>query len=437
VNFLVHALSYDYPEALRVVGEKTQEPEVRTLLLRMAGTLSAGEPEGVFLAREAYARGETWGNSYERDVQTLKTWTDAYVSLTLSASLIVIIAVVSMMIYPVQTSFVVTLAGMAILTTVAGAWIIHRAAPKEIKTASLPGFASRGQTMARGLFKLLCPAAIIVCAILVLLNVDVGWILLAASAFALPPGFVIMWDDRKIDREDDDIAGFVRSVGGATKAIGTSISNAVSRIDMRATASLYGAVKRLKARLNTGINEQLCWDKFVGETGSEQVNRSLKIFRDAVELGADPGTAGDQASMFAMKVALLRQRRKLVSSGFSWLTMIMHAVTTGLMIFIVGVLAVFAGAIQSISDLQTGGGMPLPTFGFFGNTTQLELFHTLVIMVILVFTVANAFAIRAAGGGHHYKFLFYFGLLAGMSGLAILLTPHVVGLALGTMAPIM
>ena len=437
VNFLVHSLNYDYPEALRVVGEKTDEPEVRALLLRMAGTLAAGEPEHVFLAREAFVRGETWGNSYERAVQTLKTWTDAYVSLTLSAALIVVVAVISMMIYPVQTSFVVVLCGMAILATVAGAWIIHRAAPKEIKTASLPGFSSRGQTLARGLFKLLFPAGLIVCGLLAWLNVDLGWILLVASAFALPPGLIIMWDDRKIERQDDDIAAVIRSLGAAAKAVGTSVSDAVSKLDMRSAASLHGAVKRLRARLNTGINNDLCWDKFVGETGSEQVNRSLRILRDAVEMGADPGTAGDQASIYAMKVSLLRQRRKLVSTGFTWLTTVMHAVTCALMLFICGVLVVFSGAIKGMASAETGGGMPLPTFGFFGDSTQLELFHTFVIIVILVFIVANAFAIRAAGGGHHYKFLFYFGILAGISGLAILLMPHVVGMALGTMAPIM
>ena len=41
------------------------------------------------------------------NVQTLKTWTDAHVSLTLSAALIVVVHLISMMIYPVQTSFVV------------------------------------------------------------------------------------------------------------------------------------------------------------------------------------------------------------------------------------------------------------------------------------------------------------------------------------------
>jgi len=436
VDFLVQRLNYDYPEACRVVAEKTEEPQPRAILLRMAGTLASGEPEHVFLAREAYVQGETWGNAYERNLQSLKTWTDAYISLTLSAALIVIVAVISMMIYPVQTAFVILLAGMAILATVAGAWVIHRAAPKEIKTASLQE-TSQGETYARGLFKLLLPAGLIICPILAWLNVDLGWVLLAASAFALPPGLIIMWDDRKIDKHDDDIAGLLRSLGSAAKAIGTTISAAVDKVDKRSAASLQQPLKRLSARLHTGINTQLCWDKFVGETGSEQVNRSVKMFRDAADMGADPSIAGEQSSMYAMKVRLLREKRKLVSTGFTWLTMAMHIVTCGLMLFICGVLTVFAGAITSMADLETGGGMPLPTFGFFGDATQLQLFHTLVIIVILVFTVANAFAIRAAGGGHQYKFLFYFGILGAMAGLALLLTPRMVGMALGTMAPIM
>jgi len=436
VNFLVHQLSYDYPEACRVVGERTKESAPRAILLRMAGTLSMGEPEQVFLAREAFVQGETYSNAYERNLQALKTWTDAYVSLTLSASLIVVIAVISMMIYPVQTSFVIILAGMAILATVAGAWVIHRSAPKEIKTHSLP-VTSSGQTLARYLFKLLFPACIIVCSILAWVGIDLGWILLAVAAFMLPPGLIVMWDDRLIDKHDDNVAGLLRSLGGVAKAIGTTVSDAVGKLDIRSTASLQGGIKRLNARLQTGIKSSLCWEKFVGETGSEHVNRSIRIFRDAVNIGADPGMAGNEASLYAMKVSLLRAKRKLVSSGFSWLTIIMHVVTSGLMLFICGVLMVFAGAIEGMSSLETSGSMALPTFGFFGDATQLTLFHTLIVIVILVFTAANAFAIKAVDGGHNYKFLFYFSIMAAMSGAAMLVVPQMVGMALGTMAPMM
>jgi flagellar protein FlaJ len=198
------------------------------------------------------------------------------------------------------------------------------------------------------------------------------------------------------------------------------------------------AVKRLKARLHTGVSTELAWQKFVGETGSEHVHRSVTILRDAVDLGADPGKAGDQSSFYAMKIALLRARRKLVSVGFSWLVVVMHAAITGLMLFLCGVLMVFAGAIKGMGSMEAGGyGGVLPTFGFFGDASQLELFRTVVIIVIAVFTVANAFVIRAAEGGHHYKFLFYFGILAAVSGLAILVTPNLVSMALGSIVPIM
>ena len=437
VNFLVHKLNYDYPEACRVVGENTDDPDPRAILLRMAGTLSSGEPEHIFLAREAFVQGETYSNAYERDLQSLKSWNDAYVSLILSASLVLIIGVISMMIYPVQTGFVVLLAGMAILITVVGSWIIHRASPKEIKTHSLPD-RSRGQNLARGLFRLLIPAGLVICFILALLNVGLGWILLVASAMALPPGLVIIWDDRKIDKHDNDIAGVLRSLGSVAKAVQTTVSDAVNKLDIRSTASFQGAIKRLKARLQTGINTNLCWQKFVGETGSEHVHRSVKIFRDAVTLGADPEEAGQQSSLFAMKIALLRARRGLVASGFSWLCIAMHATTCGLMLFITGVLAVFAGAVEAMGALDAGEyPSAMPTFGFFGDAAQMGLFNTLIIMIILVFTVANAFAIKATVGGHGYKFLFYFSILAAISGAAIILTPHLVGMTLGTVAPAM
>ncbi len=437
ITSMVQRLNYDYPEACRIVGEKTMEPEPRAILLRMAGTLMAGEPEHIFLAREAHVQGETYGNAYERDLQTLKSWTDAYVSLLLSASLIVIVAVISMMIYPVQNSFLFLLTGLTILVSVAGAWVIHRAAPKEIKTHSLPE-TSRGQSLARMLFRLTVPVGVFICCVLAWMNVDLGLILLLGSAIVLPPGLLIVWDDQKIDKHDHDIAGVLRSLGGAAKAMGSTVSHAVSAIDLRSTASLQGSLKRLKTRLITDINPDLCWSKFASETGSEHVHRSVQIFRDAVEMGADPQVAGEQSSLYAMKITLLRAKRKLVSSGFSWLCILMHATVCALMLFICGVLKVFSGALEGMEELNAvEGSSNLPTFGFFGETTQLQLFGNMVTIVILIFTVSNAFAIRAAYGGHHYKFLFYFGILMAISGISFLIVPHIVNTMLGTMAPMM
>jgi flagellar protein FlaJ len=401
----------------------------------MAGTFVSGEPENIFLKREAAVQGETYSNAYERDLQTLKNWTDAYIALLLSASLIIIVGVISMMIYPVQDTFIMFLAFLTIVVTVAGAWVIHRAAPKEIKTHSLSTI-SQGQKLSKFLVKTVVPFGVLVCTVMALLHVDIGWIMLMGSATVLPPGLVILWDDRKIDKQDNDISGVIRSLGGAAKAISSTISHAVSKLDIKATHSLQGCISRLQTRLQTGINPSICWEMFVGETGSEQIHRSMYIFRDAVNFGADPAIASDQASLYAMKINLLRAKRSLVSSNFTWLCLVMHGVVCALMLFIYGVLKVFSEAIGSMSDLQAETNMSLPQFGFMGDTAQMNLFGTLVIVIIIIFTIANAFAVRAAAGGHHYKFFFYLGITMFMAGISLIAVPSLVGAALGTMAPI-
>ena len=151
----------------------------------------------------------------------------------------------------------------------------------------------------------------------------------------------------------------------------------------------------------------------------------------------DPIVASEQASLYSMKINLLRNERELISSGFIWLCMVMHVASCSLMLFITGVLRVFSEALTGMEGLESDSSVALPTFGFFGDSTQLGLFNALVMVLILTFTIANAFAIRSACGGHHYKFLFYLGILMAVSGLSLIIMPHLVNMALGTMAPMM
>ena len=115
ISVAAKKLNIDYAEACRIEAERTSAPDVRSLLLRLAGSLTAGEDETEFLRREAQVIGETYGNRYSREVESLKKWTDAYVALIVAASLIVIVAVISMMVYPVGVGVVVGLA-LAMIT---------------------------------------------------------------------------------------------------------------------------------------------------------------------------------------------------------------------------------------------------------------------------------------------------------------------------------
>jgi archaeal flagellar protein FlaJ len=431
IFFMAKRLNYDYAEACEVVGSATKEAEPKALLLRMSGALASGEKESDFLAREAFVLGEKYGDDYEKRVESLKNWTDAFVALILSASLVVVISVVSMLIFPSSPTFIVMITWLMLMTTGLGVWIMYRATPKEIKTHTLKR-TSKLQDMASTLFKYISLPLIGVIAIISLIfNLNLGGTLIAMGIALIPGGFFAVLNDRRIDKIDTDIAAFLRSLGGMTKAIGTTVTEAVGRLDFNSLGSLKNNVKHLNDSLVFGIRPDLCWKKFVEETGSEQVNRSVRIFWDANAIGGDPGKIGNLASLFAMKVYLLRGKRQMIAGSFSYLVVCMHAVLSILLIGIYNVLLSFSEAVGAMSgNLAEGGAdalMQLPTFAFFSHgSSQLQLLNMMVTAMVVMLTCVDSAAIKVVEGGHNLKIALYLGLMMCITGASMMFVPGVV-----------
>jgi flagellar protein FlaJ len=436
IDFVAKTFNRDYSEACRIVGEATKEPQAKALLLRLSGALSSGEDTASFLERESQIFSESYSNRYERRLETLRKWTDAYVAMVMTAAVVVVVAVVSIMIGSVTMGFIITISAFTILLTVAGAWLLHKFAPKEIKTHSLP-YRSREQELVRKLAKFAIPTAGGVALIMLVMKTGLGWPMIAAGALLMPLGVISLLDDRKIDKRDNDIASFLRSLGGMSQAIGATITEAMGRLDFRSLGSLKDEVNLLYTRLLAGINPHLCWERFVGESGSEQVNRSVRIFQDGVTLGGEPERVGNDASSFAMKIALLRAKRGLVASGFSWLAIVMHLVITALVVFIYEILDTFSSFVTPMIPEEGAGEMmpPIFTAGLFsGGSTDLNLLHFMVTLIIIVLTFVNAFAIYSTTGGHIFKLTFYLAITMAASGAAIVFVPNIVNTMFTTIA---
>lgn len=429
VHNLAVRLNYNYAEACRIVGEKTKELEPRGLLLRMAGALVAGEQESDFLAREAFALGESYGNEYERAIDRARIWTDAYVALVLSSAMVVVISAVSMIIFPVPTSFVLVLGGSMVLVTVFGAWLMYRASPKEVKTHSLP-MSSVEQTLARFLFKVTLPTAAAICLLLGLAGVPLGWIMLVGAVLALPTGVLAQIDDMKVDRRDEDISSFLRSLGGIAKAIGSTLTDALGRMDMASHHSLEQPARRLYRRLRLGLNPDLCWERFISETGSEHVNRSVRIFWNGMYLGGDAQVVGNQSSMFALKVSLLRAKRRMLSSSFGLLCIAVHAAISALLVCIYEVMVFFTTSFQKASaglGSDTADALQgMSTFAVYLGSNQLSLLRVMTVMMVVILTATNAVAIKVVGGGSNLKYVFYLSILLAISGACLAFGPGVI-----------
>ncbi len=426
---LVENLRYNYPDACRMVGVGVKSENLRTFLLRFSDVLRSGEPIPAFLAREAQVQGESYINAYERQIESMKKWNDGYIAIAVSVALILIINMVSSMIYSIGTVGMVGMVVGAILMDFVVAWVLFRASPQEIKFVTLSEGA-REQRLSLKLLAFLGPAAA-ASLLLVAWRVNWGWGLVLAGLVLAPVGMVSRVADEKITRKDAEITSFLRSLGGTASSRGTTLTDALANIRIDPFPTLQPDIRFLTLRLCALSRPELCWKKFGVETGSKLVSQTTDIFYEAISLGGDPENVGILSSLFAMRTAMLRAKRRGVAASFSWLIVVMHGVLVALKIFLLEILKAFSELLQGVmsSDQQQAvEGMSLFALGI-PNT---QFLTSLVIGVTLALSLANAFVIVASEGTHFIKIAFYLSLMLFVSGLGFLIVPLVMpNLALG------
>ena len=102
----------------------------------------------------------------------------------------------------------------------------------------------------------------------------------------------------------------------------------------------------------------------------------------------------------------------------------MHASIVALLVFITEVILAFAGMVSQAQEAMPSmsGGPSASTFSSF-NVSGLDTMHTLVLPLVLIFTVANAIVPSLAEGGSRYKILYNLAITASVSGVALLILP--------------
>lgn len=427
VNTLVAEMRLDYPDACRTIGAKAKSDDVRTFLLRLSDALRSGEPLAEFLAREAAVQGEHYKNMYERDLEALKNWTDAFSSIIVSVALIVIIQLVSAMIYSMDTGMIAGLVAVAVVMGFFGAWIISRSAPQEVMTVT-SGVGSPEQRRARQLALTLIPIAVLTGLGLAVLRIERGWSLIIVSALLLPIGIVSLISDQRVSKKDVEFSTLLRSLGGMATSTSSTLKQALTKIDLTSFPTLQPDLDRLIKRLHAQVEPDRCWQRFGQETGSQLIHESTDIFYTAVKLGGLPERVGYLCSLFVATTSQLRAKRSIVAGTFSGLSLVMQVVIAGLMVFVLEIINNFMRLMQSIltpDDLSLATqSMALPMSSL--TPQQLVFLTYLTVSMIVLMAAISTLAILATDGGFKYKSAFYLSLELLISGVVFLVVPPLV-----------
>jgi flagellar protein FlaJ len=426
IHEVAENMRYNYPDAVRMVGETVDSEAVKTFLLRLSDALRSGEPLAGFLARESAVQAEHYENDYIRRLESLKKWNDAYTALTVSAALIVIINMVSTMIYNLGAGTMLMMTLVAVLGSFGVAWVLYRSAPLETTTVPL-ALGSKKQRRSRRLFRILMPLALVTCIVLAVLGMDAGWIMIAAGALMLPVGWVANRADKETFAKDREISSFFRSLGGTATSRGTTLKVALSSLKLDSFPALYPDIRMLNLRLNALSQPPLCWQYFGRETGSKLADQATGVFYEAINLGGDPERTGVLTSEFAMKTAMLRSQRRGIGGTFAWLTIAMQVVLAALMVFLLVVLEQFSARLTEVSSSLGESQNAAATLGlrdmFTFGAPEIQFLSAITVGMVVLLAVVNAFAVVATEGAHLIKMTYYLSMLAILSGVSFLVIP--------------
>ena len=75
---MARGMGVEYTIAFQEVAKKAKAGSIRSLLLRFSSSISSGGSEAEFIVEEARNQKLEYSNNYERSVDNLQKWTDAY-----------------------------------------------------------------------------------------------------------------------------------------------------------------------------------------------------------------------------------------------------------------------------------------------------------------------------------------------------------------------
>ena len=448
VHRLVKRLGMEYTRAFQLVSERETPENVKSLLLRFSASISSGESEKEFIIQETKAEFERYGNEYERSIENLRKWTDAYAAILISVTLIMVVSLVSSMMGSLAQSFVMIMAFAVFFITCVGIFIIYKSAPVEKVTYDRAEYSTRNRTLSRRFLMTLVPVGLVV-ALLVGprfgLERGISIAFLSISVSLLPTGFLAWKDSGRVTKLDSELPTFLRTLGNVAGSTGYTITQALSKIDTQSMGSLKNYINPLNSRLSARLPVESCLDRFRDETGSELANRSTKMLVEGTELGGEADEVGQICSEYAQTVTQLRSRLYLASSTFSYLTIPMHATTTFILVFVLNIITGFnqrlssldlTGGATSTGDVlagtSAGASVAAPSdassitggISIFENQDMTSV-TSIIIIVVAILTIANSLAPKFASGGSNLKIASYMSIMCLISGGVLGVVPTV------------
>jgi flagellar protein FlaJ len=224
------------------------------------------------------------------------------------------------------------------------------------------------------------------------------------------PGFKTYQAEKNISRKERNFLTFLPALGSISTMRGGKINESVYYLSRKDYGILSKHIKDLYKRLRTRIDDNSSWEWFGVDSGSNHIQRSSEMFRQATAASASPQKASRMISENIRKIRDLRVKKLSIVNTSAAL---FAGITFGIA-FSTYTSLVIAQHLNGIL-LEGSSGDPFSgtniDVGSILNAVQPQVFtntFVIIFLVLIIHCFLMAFTVRTLRGSHIMNTLLYF-----------------------------
>jgi flagellar protein FlaJ len=225
----------------------------------------------------------------------------------------------------------------------------------------------------------------------------------------LVTGLMVFMEEHNISRKEKNFLSFLPALGSISTMRGGKINESVYYLSEKDYGILTRHIRNLYRRLRTRINDESAWDWFGVDTGSNYIQRSSEMFREATYAAGNPRTVSRMIAENMRKIRDLRIKKlTIVNTSIALFAGITFGISFAIYVsLIIGRhLNTIMGEIgDPFSNVER---INLPALLNFIPPDIYNQNFLIIFFVLIIHCLMMAFTIRLLRGSHILVTLIYF-----------------------------
>ncbi|MCK4365145.1 MAG: archaellar assembly protein FlaJ [Thermoplasmatales archaeon] len=407
-------------KTLLFVSERTPSKILKDFLDRFSQSLDSGVEHREFIETEQGAVLEEYKTMYETSNENVIILNEVYVSMLIAIIFVMSLGIVLPIIMGTEdmNTFIFLSSFLLIVSEGMLMYLLKAMVPPD-EIWHLTGEKGELELKIERFFKLSVILAISICAILFLGKYYLFLPFIETLPFeiivalALSPlmivGIMVFTEEQSITRKERNFLSFLPALGSIATMRGGRINDSVYYLSEKDYGVLTRHIRNLYRRLRTRIDDDSAWEWFGVDTGSNFIQRSSEMFREATYAAANPRAV---SRMIAENIRKIRDLRLKKLTIVNTTIALFAGITFGISFAIY--ISLIIGRHLNLIMMETGDPFQnverinLPALLNFISPEAYNQNFIIIFTVLVIHCFMMSLTLRILRGSHKFVTLMYF-----------------------------